>query len=523
MRSAAGIAAAAAAPARRAGWLWPLLLAAEIAAFLALACTAPPIPDAAWLLTVAERFLDGARLAVDIVEVNPPMSVYLSVPVVALARLLGMAPDTLLPFYTGLAILSGIVAAGRILHRAGLVDTPSAWNAMAFAAIALAPIGLTAEREQFAVALMLPGLALLMAGMAGSPLIAGRRFAIGIATGLGACIKPHFALAVLLAALASAVRTRDVRPLFALEHWTAAAVLALYAGVVMVFHPAYLDDLLPVLAEVYLPLGAGPLRVLATEAGVATVLIAVGSVMAWRRRIGEPMPLVLHAAALGFFTAFLLQGKGWAYQAIPAVALLLIALAWGLRTRAADAIASPLLPAAGVIAAATGFAPAADDFLARFDAAERYGTVIWQLRGASVATISGDIALGHPVVRLIDGRWVQRAAYRFIALGARHELMETPPPDRAARLEALIDADRADLRTELAAERPDVILAHRAYFDWLAWAREDAALAAVLGGYRTVERVDLADTGLGIVDILVRGDLAAARALPAVVASDPAD
>jgi hypothetical protein len=46
--------------------------------------------DVSWLITVAEKVLDGGRLYVDIIETNPPASILLYLPFVALAR--GFAP-----------------------------------------------------------------------------------------------------------------------------------------------------------------------------------------------------------------------------------------------------------------------------------------------------------------------------------------------------------------------------------------------------------------------------------------------
>src|SRR5713101_5631390 len=45
--------------------------------------------DVSWLITLSEKVLDGTRLYVDLIEVNPPASVLLYLPAVALARWVG--------------------------------------------------------------------------------------------------------------------------------------------------------------------------------------------------------------------------------------------------------------------------------------------------------------------------------------------------------------------------------------------------------------------------------------------------
>jgi hypothetical protein len=51
------------------------------------------IADTSWLITVCERVLAGERLYVDLIETNPPFSVWLYMPPVALAKALGLSSE----------------------------------------------------------------------------------------------------------------------------------------------------------------------------------------------------------------------------------------------------------------------------------------------------------------------------------------------------------------------------------------------------------------------------------------------
>src|SRR5271157_3589705 len=79
-------------------------------------------PDVSWLLTVAERLLDGQRLYVDVIESNPPASVFLYVPPVAIARLLGLRPEAVTDGLVLVAACASLWVAGRVLTRARLLD-----------------------------------------------------------------------------------------------------------------------------------------------------------------------------------------------------------------------------------------------------------------------------------------------------------------------------------------------------------------------------------------------------------------
>src|SRR4030081_2121828 len=71
-------------------WL-PLLLVFAVALIVRKLVVANT--DVAAVITLAERVLDGQRQAIDFIELNPPASIYLYVPGVALARILGLSAE----------------------------------------------------------------------------------------------------------------------------------------------------------------------------------------------------------------------------------------------------------------------------------------------------------------------------------------------------------------------------------------------------------------------------------------------
>ena len=62
--------------------------------------------DVAWLLYAARRVMDGAKLYVDIYEINPPLAVYFDFPAVGIARLVGWPEIPV--FYGYVLILVGV-------------------------------------------------------------------------------------------------------------------------------------------------------------------------------------------------------------------------------------------------------------------------------------------------------------------------------------------------------------------------------------------------------------------------------
>src|SRR6476646_9822597 len=96
---------------------WALAVGLALLAALLQSTLIPLDGDISWLITVSERVLDGQRLYVDVIEVNPPASVWLYLPWVALARLLGARPEAVIVTVTIAGALLSLRATLRLTAR----------------------------------------------------------------------------------------------------------------------------------------------------------------------------------------------------------------------------------------------------------------------------------------------------------------------------------------------------------------------------------------------------------------------
>src|SRR5215210_7672436 len=138
----------------------PWLVAAMAVAAAALQSFFMPLDcDVSWLITVSEKLLAGGRLYVDVIEPNPPASVWLYVPQVWFAARLGLHPEAMVAgLFIGAAILS-LFATVRL--AAGLRQPPAPLflaAAIGFVTLIL-PLGVFAQREHAALLLAFPALA----------------------------------------------------------------------------------------------------------------------------------------------------------------------------------------------------------------------------------------------------------------------------------------------------------------------------------------------------------------------------
>ncbi len=119
--------------------------------------------------------------------------------------------------------------------------------------MALLPAHAFAQREHIAVIFALPFFATLAARAAGGRIEARLSVLAGFGAGVMLCLKPHFALIIVAVTPYLVWRVGWRRTAASLEFYVAAAVVALHAATTVLFFPAYLDKIAPLVFAAYLP------------------------------------------------------------------------------------------------------------------------------------------------------------------------------------------------------------------------------------------------------------------------------
>src|SRR5262245_31726227 len=96
------------------------IVAAILAAALLIQIPLVLNADLGWLLTANEKILDGRSLGVDLFESNPPLSVYMYMPAVMLARMTGVAPEYIVIILVMVEIVGALVVIDRAAAAARL-------------------------------------------------------------------------------------------------------------------------------------------------------------------------------------------------------------------------------------------------------------------------------------------------------------------------------------------------------------------------------------------------------------------
>ena len=464
--------------------------------------------DTSWLLSVGERWLDGAKPYVQVLETNPPMSVLMFLPEVWLGRVLDVRPETLVILATALTALGAIEFCVHRLNAAGLVMEPARLRlALGFAALIL-PMSTFAEREHIAFLTLMPLGALTLLRAEGARPTMSTILIAGIGAGLTICIKPQFAAAVVLPALIVARSRRNFAEIFAPEYWLAGVIVAAYAAMTLLLFPGYREVMLPLVMDLYRPVKEPLSVILSADVMPWIGAMLIGLYVVARGQCTTPaitLPLMM---ALGFGIAVAEQSKGWAYHYYPVVAALVpalldrgVALANERLTATKDRT-DRLFVVCGFVIAGLGLTFGTLTFLGTNKPMQGLMAPIAEVSGRpSMAVISPHFWIGNPLVRDVGGRTVSTVPSNWMTAGALYKLgLGTADETERKRLNRLIDFDKSLMADDIRIQRPDLVVVEHDDRVFPAWfGTNGAELPDYLAGYR------LKTTYLGI-DLWVRSD-----------------
>jgi hypothetical protein len=482
---------------------------------------ARPIPDVSWLLYMAGRILDGARPYVDVVEVNPPLIVWLNLPIAALGRMLGVPPELVYRLAViGCAVLSLILYA-RALRRALGAEWPQLGRVvlllLVFVELPLARADF-GEREHLLVLLAAPYILAVIGRARGVALPAMEMVVVGLLAGIGVALKPYFLALPAAVECYLAIRRRSVRVWLRPEPIVILALGAGYLAAVLTLVPQYLD-LTAMMGGLYASYLRGPLWLTGILGeGAALCLFALLAFVVLRRRAQHgDLWNVLAIAVAALFVAALVQGKGWRYHFYPsmAFAVVLLGVAWWDSRRPLSRLAEQVYSAACGAAVATLLVVTAVDCVRqamsssdpRHDADPNYAELRRLIRreapGGTVLVLSSNMASAFPLVPASGARWASRfpSVWLLPALYMNELRSDAPltfrPRTAMGKAERyLVDAVSEDF----ARFRPDLLVVLRAgpdrremgirRMDYLAYFSREPQVAALLSEYAWLADVD---------------------------------
>ncbi|MGH7517782.1 MAG: hypothetical protein ACREOC_09965 [Gemmatimonadales bacterium] len=440
-------------------------------------------PDMAFLLYAAGKLLEGARLYQDIIEINPPLIMWLNLPVVLLARALGASEFAIYRLTSAAALLAVLLLCRYLLRAHVLPDQPRIRRLLLLSLVfVLFPLAGDdfGQREEFVLAAFLPYLLVVAVRVrGGKPQTGALAVGVGMLAGLAVALKPHFGLLWLAVEAWQRIRRsgRGLAP--TPESAAALGFLLAYAAAVVVLAPDYLR-LAVELGPAYTTFLHEPwYRLLALAPGAALVWFGLLAALALRRSVIEPEVVALLAVTVAAaFAAGAAQQKGLPYHFLPARGLAFVlvtvtALAAGQANGVAERlyarvgrilVATMILvvPARAALTAVGALSPAQ-----RRVRAEVFGLADFvraRAGGEPVGVLSYHIASAFPMVNYAGVTLASRFPHLWLLPASYWEEFGKEGPLRYRAAEAMPPTERylnQAVREDLLRTRPRLLLVMR--------------------------------------------------------------
>jgi hypothetical protein len=476
----------------------PLLLIGVVFAIaIGLRQVVPLNTDVSWLFVIGERMLDGQRLYRDIIEINPPMAPFAYLPAVALARVLGVDPRHVIDAQLLLLAAASLFAVSRILllSPATAPSRSGAFAVWAAAVVTILPMHVFAQREHIALLTFLPALAVYALRSNREPLPLWAILIAGIGAGITLAFKPFFTVPAVFCILFATIRSRSWRVLFAPENIIAGVIVTVVSLGTYILYPEYFTITYPLVRDTYLSWSMPAAVIFLNDATLISTVALVTVLLARQKIRPDPVLLVAVLASVGFAISFFLQRRGWAYHSYPMVALALLAMGYALTDVANAEVSSRRAEAASAVVMAATLAFG----MLWFNTNVRVGPIREAIAGLKpnprILMLSGEAALGHPLVRDVGGVWVSRQENLWLRVFTRLTREKTTVDAATnARLNDYLALERKWLIEDFRKMPPDIVLVDNLRDGWGDWARADAELSQLLKPYslvRSIEGVDI--------------------------------
>jgi hypothetical protein len=283
--------------------------------------------DVAWITHSAGWLLEGRQFGTDIIDVNPPLIWFVSIPAAWLVKIgLGTEAEAIRLYIWVLCAASLTICYRLLLQRRDTGIEGMALLTGAAFAMAILPNAAFAQREHLAFVLGLP-YCLLLANRIEESVARPRGIAVvcGALAGIAFGFKPWLLAVPLLLELLHFAKVRKLRNVLRTETVSLAVVLLIYLAAVLFLAWDYLAQVVPMGVATYWAYDVAGASWFHWRAAVAPLLAALVCLGIARSMSAQTRALsvarVLTVAFAGFSLSNWAQNKGFAYHAYPALAV----------------------------------------------------------------------------------------------------------------------------------------------------------------------------------------------------------
>lgn len=277
--------------------------------------------DVGWHLFGAQRLLEGATLYEDIIEVNPPLIFYLSLPPALFSRLTGLPAVPVLLGYFLMMVTLVLTTCYVIIERTWKSIPPLfRWCFLIVLAFLCVRPFCFGQKEHIMFMLTMPYAMGAVGFLLGRPLRGGLAILAGILAGVGLALKPYFLLMWFCVEAYLVVCKRNGEVLRRPESLGILVTVLAYWTFVIIAVPQYLVAIVPLAMEKYAPVKADASWLL-FHPFAQLGFFGLGSTFVFPRvQFYKELRSIFAVVTVSFMAIAMIQGKGFYYHYYPAAA-----------------------------------------------------------------------------------------------------------------------------------------------------------------------------------------------------------
>jgi len=277
--------------------------------------------DVAWYIYAANEFVDGAILYQDVVDVNPPLIIFISIPPVIIADILGLSEITIFKWYIIIIALSISILSYILTIKYNYNNYKWLIRSIFVIIIYLVfvyPLRDFGQREHLMVLFILPYIASIVMSLENIKYNKYVEIIIGLCAGIGFSVKPYFILVWIIIEVYLIIENKNINSIFRYVNGGIVTVFILYAISGIYWFENYIN--LALLAkESYSAYNSNMTDILQHHIikywAVGLILFIVMHIIKSNNKV---INIIFIASTCSLFIA-IIQQKGWSYHYYPAI------------------------------------------------------------------------------------------------------------------------------------------------------------------------------------------------------------
>ena len=420
--------------------------------------------DTAWYLIATSKWLHGDRLYVDLIEVNPPLNFYFTIPAIAMADLFRISETNGQYLALGMLIFISLSWSWNLMGETfGSQRKKRALFLLGIGIVIIIPaLNAVAQREHLLLIFLIPWFLSRIEKSASVP----QEISLAVFAMLGICLKPYFILFPIFVTLWQIITICSFRPIISTSNISMLVVGLLYVGFVVGVHPEYISEIVPMARETY---GAyhldGPFR------GYWVLLTTISLVLVALMMAFQPLPKIMLggfvAVTLAGLGCYLWQGSYYSYHSIPFVSFGLLGCIWIVMhsTIKSPVVFSSMIAVTIIVGLSILRGAYQNKVVEKIERKiEQYIPV------NGVVVLSTHVYAGPIVALKLNADWTSSYPANWLIPGAVNRLAKTDcvtDPQKCSRLEEIMGRNRSANLNDIAKHKPELLIVDKqsGYFE----------------------------------------------------------